>query len=63
MHMDIIPMHISNIIMETVRFMSAFLLNCDFPCRDGGIIRPLYAVVNPFFAFLRFSQKAKRLSR
>ncbi len=55
MHMDIIPMHISHIIMETVRFMSAFLLNCDFPCRDGGIIRPLCAVVNPFFAFLRFS--------
>ena len=55
MHMDIIPMHISHIIMETVRFMSTFLLNCDFPGRDGGIIRPLCAVVNPFFAFLRFS--------
>ena len=31
MHMDIIPMHIPHIIMVTVRFMSAFLLNCDFP--------------------------------
>ena len=26
MHMDIIPMHISHIIMVTLRFMSAFLL-------------------------------------
>jgi len=31
MHMDIIPMHISHIIMETVRFMSAFLLAVIFP--------------------------------
>ena len=54
MHMDIIPMHISHIIMVTVRFMSAFLLTEVFPCRDGGIIRPLAAIVNPFFAFLRF---------
>ena len=31
MHMDIIPMHISHIIIETVRFMSAFLLAVIFP--------------------------------
>ena len=30
MHMDIIPMHISHIIM-TLRFMSAFLLAVIFP--------------------------------
>ena len=33
MHMDIIPMHISHIIMvaKTLRFMSAFLLAVIFP--------------------------------
>jgi hypothetical protein len=31
MHMDIIPMHISHIIMVTLRFMSAFLLAVIFP--------------------------------
>ena len=62
MHMDIIPMHISHIIMvaKTLRFMSAFLLlrflrRCSV--RDGGIITPSAANVNPLFTFLRFPQK------
>ena len=65
MHMDIIPMHISHIIMvaKTLRFMSAFLLlrflRRHF-VRDGGIITPSAANVNPLFTFLRFSQKTRK---
>ena len=62
MHMDIIPMHISHIIMvaKTLRFMSAFLLLRFLrrhSVRDGGIITPSAANVNPLFTFLRFPQK------
>ena len=55
-------MHISHIIMvaKTLRFMSAFLLLRFLrrhSVRDGGIITPSAANVNPLFTFLCFSQK------
>ena len=54
MHMDIIPMHISHIIIAVLRrFM---LLSSSLYFAEAGRIIPLLpSNVNPFFTFLRFS--------
>ena len=54
MHMDIIPMHISHIIIAVLRrFM--LLSSSLYFAEAGRIITLLPPNVNPFFAFLRFS--------
>lgn len=56
MHMDIIPMHISHIIIAVLRrFM--LLSSSLYFAEAGRIITLLPANVNPFFAFLHFFQK------
>ena len=56
MHMDIIPMHISHIIIAVLRrFM--LLSSSLYFAEAGRIITLLTANVNPFFAFLHFFQK------
>lgn len=56
MHMDIIPMHISHIIMVTLRFMSAFLLAVIFPVgmvAYYALNAPLSTLFSPFCVFYK----------
>ena len=59
MHMDIIPMHISHIIIAVPRrFM---LLSSSLYFAEAGRSIPLLAAnVNPFFLFLHFSKKTHK---
>ena len=54
MHMDIIPMHISHIIIAVLR---RFMLPSSslYFAEAGRIITLLPSNVNPFFSFLHFS--------
>ena len=62
MHMDIIPMHISHIIIAVLRrFM--LLSSSLYFAEAGRIITLLPANVNPFFVFLHFLQKTYKRCR